>query len=262
MSADTEILMLLRAPHLLAPHAFTTRAGGVSTGVFGASHRNLSQGGLNLDDREDDAQAVMENRRRLGAALGFSPESYARLTQVHGTDVITAQGPGLWTGDALVTDRSGVLLTIGTADCYPILFEDPHAGVIGAAHAGWKGTLGRIAAYTVQAMTRLGAVPERLKVAVGPGICGARYEVSPELAGQFQKAGLGHAVVLNNGRVHLDLAAANLSVLREAGVPEGNVWLSGRCSTEEDFYSYRRDAGRTGRMWAVIGRRLPAEVQA
>ncbi|GGK24667.1 laccase domain protein [Deinococcus malanensis] len=262
MSADTEVLMLLRAPHLTAPHAFTTRAGGVSTGVFGAPRGAAASGGLNLDDREDDSRAVEENRRRLSAALGFSPASYARLTQVHGTDVITAQGPGLWTGDALVTDRAGVLLAIGTADCYPILFEDPQAGVIGAAHAGWKGTLGRIAAHTVQAMTRLGAAPERLKVAVGPGICGARYEVSPDVAGQFQQAGLGHAVLPNEGRVHLDLAAANRSVLREAGVPEGNVWLSGRCSTEEDFYSYRRDAGRTGRMWAVIGRAQPGEVPA
>ncbi|MFC4638074.1 peptidoglycan editing factor PgeF [Deinococcus hohokamensis] len=245
MSADTRDLMLLRAPHLRSPHAFTTRRGGVSVGAYE---------GLNLDDREDESGAVAENRRRLSAALGFSPDDVARLHQVHGTEVIRVSGPGLWTGDALVTGQRGVLLAIGTADCYPLLLEDPEAGVLGAAHAGWKGTLGRIAAHTVRAMTELGAEARRIRVAVGPGICRARYEVSAEVAQQFQAAGLDTAVRSVENRVHLDLAAANAQVLAEAGVPEDQVWHSGRCSTEPDFYSYRRDAGRTGRMWAVIGR--------
>lgn len=236
--------MLLTAPHLRAPHAFTTRAGGVSVARYE---------GLNLDDREDDARAVAENRRRLAAALGFEAADFARLDQVHGTDVIAVAGPGVWSGDALVSATPGVLLAIGTADCFPLLLEDAEAGVIGAAHAGWKGTLGRIAENTVRAMTELGARPQRVRAAVGPGICGERYGVGAEVAAQFAQAGLGDFVREKEGQPHLDLAGANRAVLLGAGLSDGNIWLSGRCSTEPDFYSYRRDAGRTGRMWAVIG---------
>ncbi|MGM9320474.1 peptidoglycan editing factor PgeF [Deinococcus aquaticus] len=250
MTLHTERLMLIRAPHLTAPHAFTTRAGGVSTGPYG---------GLNLDDREDDPAHVQENRQRLCAALGFTPAQVARLTQVHGTDVVHARAGGHWTGDALVTADAGVLLAIGTADCYPLLLHDPHAGVIGAAHAGWKGTLGRVAARTVQAMTDLGADPARILAAVGPGIRAAAYPVGEEVALAFAQDGLGAHVGADEDELrgdptwHLDLAGANRAVLREAGIPAAQVWVSGRCSTEADFYSYRRDSGRTGRMWAVIG---------
>ncbi|UBV42664.1 peptidoglycan editing factor PgeF [Deinococcus taeanensis] len=237
--------MLLHAPHLHAPHAFTTRAGGVSRGFYA---------GLNLDDREDDPAAVAVNRAQLTAALGFGPGQVARLTQVHGTDVVHACEGGHWTGDALVTARPGVLLAIGTADCYPLLLHDPEAGVVGAAHAGWKGTVGHIAARTVEAMTALGARPERLRAAVGPGISAAQYPIGAEVADRFGAAGLGAFVRRgHSGQPHLDLGGANRAVLRAAGVPDGFIWVSGRCSTEADFYSYRRDAGRTGRMWAVIG---------
>lgn len=247
MTADTERLMLLTAPHLTAPHAFSTRVGGVSVGVYA---------GLNLDDREDDPAVVAQNRETLAEALGLDASRYARLNQVHGTDVIHAAQPGLWTGDALVTATPDVLLAIGTADCYPILLQDPVAGVIGAAHAGWKGTLGRIAGLTVRQMVSLGATPANIRAAVGPGICGEKYEVGDGVADGFRAAGLGDFVLDMAGKVHLDLAAANRAVLLGAGVPDNSIWLSGRCSTEADFYSYRRDAGKTGRMWALI--RLPA----
>lgn len=235
-------LSLLQAPHLSVPHAFSTRAGGVSGGAYA---------GLNLDDREDDPQAVAENRARLARALGFAPSAWARLNQVHGTDVIEVAEAGVWEGDALVTRTPGLLLAIGTADCYPLLLADEEAGVIGAAHAGWKGTLGRIGERTVQAMTRLGARPERIHAAIGPGICAAQYEVGEDTAQQFEAGGLGEWVVRGGPKPHLDLAGANRQILREAGVQD--IWVSGRCSTETDFYSYRRDAGQTGRMWAVIG---------
>lgn len=238
-------LPLLRAPHLGVPHAFSTRHGGVSGGVFA---------GLNLDDRADEAAAVAENRARLAAALGFGARSYARLDQVHGTEVVTVDRAGVWTGDALVTRMPGLLLAVGTADCYPLLLADEQAGVIGAAHAGWKGTLGRIGERTVEAMVALGADPERIRAAVGPGICAARYEVGGEVAAAFAGAGLGDFVKPGEPEgqgTHLDLAGANERILLDAGVRE--VWVSGRCSTEADFYSYRRDQGQTGRMWAVIG---------
>lgn len=242
---------LLRAPNLPFPHAFSTRTGGVSVGPYA---------GLNLDDRQDDPTPVAVNRARLAEALGFGAQDFARLEQVHGTEVVRAEAPGVWTGDALVTATPGVLLAIGTADCYPLLLADPEAGVIGAAHAGWKGTVGRIGQKTVEAMVALGAVPERVRAAVGPGICGEKYEVGAEVAEQFRQASLGKFVLDMNGRVHLDLAEANRAVLKAAGV--GDIWVSGRCSTEAEFYSYRRDAGQTGRMWAVIGLPRGAEVQA
>lgn len=248
MRPDTDALMLLRSPLLPLPHAFTTRAGGVSAGAFSGPHG----AGLNLDDREDDPQAVAENRRRVAGALGFHPDRVARLNQVHGTDVREAR-PGVQEGDALVSREAGLLLAIGTADCYPVLLADEAAGVVGAAHAGWRGTLGGIAARTVEAMVERGADPVKIRAAVGPGICGERYPVGDDVARQFAEAGLGDFVQDRDGRPHLDLAGANRAVLLAAGLKPEHVWVSGRCSTEEDFYSYRRDAGRTGRMWAVIG---------
>jgi YfiH family protein len=235
--------MLLRSPVLPLPHAFTTRAGGVSAGVYDT---------LNCDDREDDPQLVAENRRRVAAALGFDPARVARLNQLHGTDVREAR-PGVQDGDALVSTELDLLLAIGTADCYPVLLADEAAGVVGAAHAGWRGTLGRIAARTVEAMVQRGANPARIRAAVGPGICGERYAVGEAVARQFREAGLGDSVLERGAGPHLDLAEANRAVLLAAGLRPENVWLSGRCSTEPGFYSYRRDAGRTGRMWAVIG---------
>lgn len=237
---------MLFSPHIQVPHGFSTRGGGVSQGAFA---------GLNLDDRQDDSALVAENRRLLTAKLGFLPEQVARLEQVHGTEVLQAKA-GVQTGDALVTAQRGLLLAIGTADCYPILLADEEAGVIGAAHAGWRGTVGRIAARTVRAMQQLGAQPQRIKAAIGPGICGERYAVGAEVAQAFESAGLG-ACLRHGSQIFLDLAQANRQVLEEAGVRPEDIWVSGRCTTEADFYSYRRDAGVTGRMWAVIG--LPSE---
>lgn len=238
----------MTTPNLRAVHAFTSRVGGggmvgVSTGPFA---------GLNLDDRQDDPVAVAENRRRLVAALGFLPAQVSRLEQVHGTQVVQARSGEVQVADAQVSDQAGVLLAIGSADCYPLLLEDLEAGavgVVGAAHAGWRGTVGDIAGQTVQAMCALGARPERIRAAVGPGICAAQYPVGGEVEQAFRDAGLGQFV--QGG--HLDLCAANLHLLTRAGLLPEHLWASGRCSTETEFYSYRRDAGVTGRMWAVIG---------
>lgn len=230
------------------PHAFSTRLGGLSEGRYA---------GLNLDDREDDAAVVHQNRALLAASLGFPAGAFARLHQVHGTEVVRVNAPGVWTGDALVTDTPGILLAIGTADCYPLLLADESKGILGAAHAGWKGTVGDIAASTVRAMVELGADPDRIRAAVGPGIAREQYEVGPEVALKFSEAGLEPFVQSRQGRLYLDLAGANRFLLERARIT--NIWVSERCSTEEIFYSYRRDAGRTGRMWAVIGR--PAEAR-
>ncbi len=255
MPSHTEVLML-HAPVLRTAHGFTTRRGGVSGGVYAAPG---GEGGLNLDDRslngvQDDSQQVGENRRRALAALGFAPAGLALLNQVHGSEVVQANPSLLQTADAQVSDQAGVVLGILTADCYPVLLEDLEAGVIGAAHAGWKGTLGQVAARTVEAMQRLGARPERISAAVGPGISARHYQVGAEVARAVEAAGLAaHLSASHPSASQLDLAGANRQVLQEAGLSADNIWLAGRCTSEPDFYSYRRDAGRTGRMLALIG---------
>ncbi len=241
---------MLHAPHLSAPHAFTTRFGGVSSGAYGAP----GGGGLNLDERligdlQDDPADVAENRRRALEPLGFAPHALALLDQVHGSEVVQADPKRLQTADAQVSAEAGVVLGILTADCYPILLEDPEAGVVGAAHAGWKGSLGRVAERTVEAMQQLGARPERIRAAVGPGISAQRYAVGPEVAGRFAAAGFNAHLK----ELQLDLAGVNAQVLREAGLEPHNIWTAGRCTFESAFYSHRRDAGRTGRMLALIG---------
>lgn len=229
----------LRCPLFRRRHAFFTRHGGVSEAPFDS---------LNFGGFEDDPEHVEENRRRGLRALGVEPGSVAWLRQVHGTAVCEAR-PGVQEGDALVTTRPGLALAVATADCYPLLFEDAEAAVVAAAHAGWRGTLDRIAAATVDAMVARGARRETIRAAVGPGICGERYEVGLELIAAFRDAGFPERCFLGK---NLDLAAANRFVLRESGLPEAAIWTAGRCSTEPDFFSHRRDRGLTGRMWSVI----------
>lgn len=229
----------LRCPLFRSRHAFFTRHGGVSASPFDS---------LNFGGREDDPETVEENRRRGLRRVGVTPDAVAWLRQVHGTTVCDAR-PGVQEGDALCTARPGLALAVSTADCYPILFEDTGGTAVAAAHAGWRGTLGRIAAATVAAMLAHGARLEAIRAAIGPGICGAQYEVGPELVAAFRDAGFPDECFL--GR-NLDLAAANRFVLRECGLVDGAVWTAGRCSTEPDFFSHRRDRGLTGRMWSVI----------
>lgn len=259
---------MLTAPNISAPHGFSTRSGGVSLGVYampetqaGNEAGGPNTGGLNMDEREvggvqDSPEAVQENRRRLLAALGGGWQ-LSLLDQVHGTQVLTVgagqarQHAPLPQADAQVSSESGVLLGIMTADCFPVLLHDPVAGVVGAAHAGWRGTAGHIAARAVAAMQALGADPERIQAAIGVGICAAQYPVGEAVVQALQDAGLGEYV--QGG--HADLSAANAQVLRQAGVSQAHIWQAGGCSTQPEFYSYRRDAGRTGRMLAVIGLR-------
>ena len=248
--------MWLRAPHLESTHGFSTRAGGVSEAPYASL--NLS---VRVGDRED---RVLENRRVALEALGLKPESVMLLRQVHSGDVVTVDGgtlerSGHIEADALVTALSGVTLAIETADCYPILLEDRALGIVGAAHAGWRGTVARIAANTLEAMVRLGAKPERVRAAIGPGICGANYAVGNEVLERFAEAGFPGAFVQPDaaGALRADLAAANAWLLEDSGVPASNIWRADRCSTETDFFSYRRDAGTTGRMWAVIAAGRP-----
>ena len=237
-------LNFITSPLISTPHAFFTRKGGVSPAPFSS---------LNFGGSEDTPENIAENRKRALLSVGMNPENVARLNQVHGNHVCIAN-PGNHPdnnqeGDALVTNEKGLTLAIGAADCYPLLFHDPEKKIIGAAHAGWRGTLSRIAKNTIEAMENLGAGRKNIRVAIGPGISGKNYEVSEEVIQQFRDAGFPEAI--HTGR-NLDLLAANKFVLEEAGIKKENVWALGRCTTEDDFFSYRRDKGKTGRMWAVI----------
>ena len=227
------------SPIISTPHAFFTRKGGVSPAPFSS---------LNFGGSEDAPENISENRRRALLAAGMNPENVARLNQVHGNEVCTAK-IGNQTGDALVTKEKNLTLAIGAADCYPILFHDAKNKIIGAAHAGWRGTLALIAKKTIEAMEKLGADKNFIHAAIGPGISGKNYEVSDEVIKRFNDEGFPNYCWKKR---NLDLLEANKFVLRESGIAEKNIWALGRCTTEDDFFSYRRDKGKTGRMWACI----------
>lgn len=231
--------MFLQSPNISSPHAFFTRKGGVSREPFAS---------LNFGGSEDAPENIAENRRRGLLAAGMNPEKVSRLNQVHGNLVCIGK-IGSQTGDALVSNEKGLTLAIGAADCYPLLFEDTKNKIIGAAHAGWKGTLARIAKNTIEAMENFGAERKFIRVAIGPGISGKNYQVSEEIIQQFQLANFPENCWKER---NLDLLEANRFVLIENGINEENIWATGRCTTEDDFFSYRRDKGVTGRMWACI----------
>ena len=174
---------MISAPESLAsacltpPHGFFTRTGGVSAGPYASLNCSLSS----LDARD----AVLENRARAVRSLGGDPGRLVGLTQVHGAAVVpvtvtwpAGAGPR---ADAMVTDRPGLALGIVTADCAPVLFADTAAGVVGAAHAGWRGAVAGVLEATIQAMCALGARAERIAAAVGPCIGQDSYEVGADL---------------------------------------------------------------------------------
>ncbi|MBI3509305.1 MAG: peptidoglycan editing factor PgeF [Bacteroidetes bacterium] len=227
------------SPLLRTTHAFFTRHGGVSPQPFDS---------LNFGGSDDDPGNISENRKRALLHAGMDPENVARLNQVHGNEVCFAK-KGNQTGDALVTHEKGITLAIGAADCYPILFHDAEKNIIGAAHAGWRGTLARVARNTVIEMEKLGAERKNICAAIGPGISCENYEVSEEIVQQFLDAGFPDEI--HTGK-NLDLLAANKFVLAECGITSENTWALEKCTTGKDFFSYRRDKGKTGRMWAVI----------
>ena len=239
-------MRLLVSPLLAARHGFTTRSGGVSTGVYAALNLSAAVG--------DDPEAVAENRRRVLAVFGGAP--LARLSQVHGATVHAVSGPGVWEGDGLASATPGLLLAVSVADCYPLLLEDPQAGAVAALHAGWRGVLGRILAAGVTVLReRFDAAPSRLRLAVGPGIAGPSYQVSAELAARFAAAGYADAVLPDPepGKARLDLPAAILRQALELGLSRERIWFSGLDTfAHPELYSYRRDGAASGRMWGLI----------
>jgi polyphenol oxidase len=288
------MLRILEAPALAKlewlVHGFSTRPGGLSRleepSTDGKSERVLNLGFTDWDSR----QHVIENRRKFSGALGARRMRLVALRQVHSdipylvdaSNFAHDQEPPK--GDALFTSETGVLLAVQTADCIPILLADTRMRAVAAIHSGWRGTLNRIAEKTLGRMRmEFGTQPEDVIAALGPGIGGCCYEVGHEVAGEFNGqfpsardwfAGPldatargendpnwlpwltmkppGHAP--EPARVHLDLIAANRTILAAAGVPPESISASGFCTAcrTDLFFSYRRE-GRTGRLMAVIG---------
>ncbi len=222
-------------------HGFFTRRGGASSGIF--SGLNCGAGS------SDQAEAVAINRARVARFLGADAGDLVTLHQVHSADVVTLDAP-IPPGrraDAMVTRTPGVLLGTLSADCQPVLFADRAAGVIGAAHAGWRGALGGVLEATLAAMESLGATRQSTAAVIGPCISQRAYEVGQEFLETFVDADPEHARFFINGtggRYLFDLPGFGLFRLRRAGV--GHAEWTGHCTYHDPdrFYSYRRSQHR------------------
>ncbi|KIC35515.1 peptidoglycan editing factor PgeF [Leisingera sp. ANG-M7] len=224
---------------LLGPvrHGFFTRKGGASSGIY----RGLNCGLGSTDQRE----AVQINRNRVAVAMDVPPEHLSAVHQVHSADVqvVTEPSQERPKADAMVTNVPGIALSILTADCQPVLFCDPEAGVIGAAHAGWRGTLDGVLEATLDAMENLGASRGSTAAVIGPTISQRAYEVGPEFFDDFMMQDDAYARFFANGegdRYLFDLPGLGLYKLRQAGI--GAAEWSRHCtySDAEKFFSFRR----------------------
>lgn len=219
-------------------HGFFTRTGGVSQGIYASANSGPGS--------DDDPAAVAENRARVAQALAVAPDNLLTCHQIHSPDVVTVTEPfaDRPRADALVTRAPGLVLGVLTADCAPVLFADAQAGVIGAAHAGWKGALGGVLANTVAAMAALGADPARIVAVVGPCIAQPSYEVGTDFRARFVEADPTHGAFFLPGvaddKCQFDLPGFVCAQLTQAGV--GRVAAVGRDTYAEaaDFFSYRR----------------------
>ena len=220
------------------PHAFLGREGGVSTGMLAGLNVGLGSA--------DDRSAIAENRRRAVEAV-LPGASLVTVHQVHSADAVIATAPFADDArphvDAIVTDRPGLLLGILTADCVPVLLADVDAGVVGAAHAGWKGALGGVTDATIEAMERLGARRERIAAAIGPCIARASYEVDAAFQHRFEADDPANERFFAGGKpghYQFDLEAYVASRLAAAGIRTAEMLGEDTYAQPERFYSFRR----------------------
>ncbi|SFT98160.1 peptidoglycan editing factor PgeF [Sedimentitalea nanhaiensis] len=240
---------------ILSPlrHGFFTRRGGASSGVFT---------GLNCGSgSSDQTDMVTINRARVADAMQVDPQALVAVHQVHSPDVVcvTAPLPDKPRADALVTATPGLALSVLTADCQPVLFADAQAGVIGAAHAGWRGALDGVLEATVDAMEQLGAERQNIAAVIGPSISQRAYEVGPEFLDAFMADDTENARFFANGegdRLQFDLPGFGLHRLRRAGVGQAEWTRHCTYSDPDRFYSYRRSTHKKdadyGRLISVI----------
>ena len=257
ISVKSGTMEYLVAEGIGAPHCFTTRLGGVSTGIFDSLNLNFSRG--------DDPDRVVENFRRIGAVLGFTPEDVVNARQIHSDIVVRVdrnnRGKLAVAGaspecDALITNTPGMALYVSTADCTPILLWDSVTGAVGAAHAGWRGTVSAIGARTVEAMVReFGTEPENIRAAIGPSIGFCHFETDADVPEAMCDA-LGEAAkphILQKGnKYYVNLKAMNALHLQRSGVKHIDISPVCTACNPDLFWSHRVTRGIRGSQGAII----------
>ena len=246
----------------MVKHGFSTRVGGVSEGVCSTMNLSFSRG--------DDENAVRENFRRMANALDVEEDGFVFSQQTHTTNVrkVTLQdkGKGLTRlldyqdVDGLITNVSGLCLSTFYADCVPLYFVDPVHKAIGLSHSGWRGTVGKIGAVTVQKMQEeYGSNPEDIIAAIGPSICQDCYEVSEDVIVEFQnnfdkKYWETLYYKKENGKYQLNLWKANEIVLMEAGILKEHIAVTNLCTccNHEVLFSHRASQGKRGNLAAFL----------
>lgn len=224
-------------------HAFFTREGGVSEGIYGSLNAGIGS--------NDVPEHVRENRRRMTEALGVAENALISCFQIHSPNVIVAEKPhdggDRPRADAVVTRVPGIACGVAAADCGPVLFADAEAGVVGAAHAGWKGALGGVLESTIEAMERLGAARERIRTAIGPLIRQPSYEVSTAFVDQFLASDPAYSRFFVAGKpdhAQFDLPGFIAHRLGAAGIGTIDDLGFDTYSDPQRFYSYRRTTHR------------------
>ena len=247
----------------IVKHGFSTRKGGVSTGIFSSMNLNFKRG--------DDPDAVMENYRRMAAALNMRVEDMVLSDQTHTTNVrvVTEEdrGKGILKPqdysdvDGMITNVPGIVLVTSYADCVPLYFVDPGRKAIGLSHSGWKGTVGHIGQKTVWKMHEVyGSEPKDIVAAIGPSICQSCYEISDDVAEAFRAnftADEAADILLEkgNGKYQLDLWKANEIVLLEAGIQKEKLQITDICTrcNPEYLFSHRIMGNERGNLAAFLG---------
>lgn len=248
-------LLQLRHPAIFSAHpqlvaVESTRHGGVSQAPYHSLNLGLHTG--------DNSEAVTENRRRFFAACGFTPEQTAGSYQIHGDAIFEVNKPGYFNGyDALITQQSSLLLTVTVADCTPILLFDPAQKAVAAIHAGWKGTVAGIVGSTLQAMQNAFGTPAVDCLAyIGTCIDNCDFEVDADVADHFDA--LHKTWDPDRSKFLVDLKTSNRDQLLAAGVRKAHIEISpfSTVTQHQDYFSHRREKGKTGRMLAAIGLRF------
>lgn len=225
-------------------HAFFTREGGVSNGIFSSLNGGIGS--------SDEVASVGENRARMARALGVETEQLLSCYQIHSPNVVVAERP--WShadrpkADAIVTRVPGIAIGVSTADCGPLLFADERARVVGAAHAGWRGAFGGVIEATVAAMEKLGADRSRITAALGPLIRQQNYEVSQEFVDEFLRDDESHARFFapasRERHAMFDLPGFVAERIRQSGIQSFEDLELCTYADADRFYSYRRSVHR------------------
>ena len=249
-------LEYLVAEGISVPHCFTTRLGGVSTGIFDSLNLSLNRG--------DEQANVVENYRRVGEVLGFTPEDVVNARQIH-SDIVRVVTHTDHTSlchrdypwcDALVTNEPGVALMIFTADCTPLLFHDPVTGAVGAAHAGWRGTASAIGGKTVEAMVReFGCDPKNIHAAIGPNIGPCCFQTDGDVPQAMLESYGPEAqawICPDGDKYYVNLKELNALALRRAGVTQIEISTECTMCQHHRFWSHRYTRGQRGSQGAII----------